>query len=72
MSRTSKVRARQSWRVWCAPIALAMVTAIGLACALLSDGQGWRLFACLCLTVPLVVIGGACARARPDDAHDRG
>lgn len=44
------------WRVWAWPVALALLTAIGLLSALLADGWGDVLSWC-CLTVPLAVAG---------------
>jgi hypothetical protein len=50
--------------IWRWPLALAVLTCLGLAAALLGEGGVWWGLSWIALTIPLVVIAAAIQRRR--------
>jgi hypothetical protein len=57
-------REHRAWRVWPAPIALAVVIMAGLLSALLGDLLAWKTVGWVCLFIPVVTAGWFALRRR--------
>jgi hypothetical protein len=56
--------AHHFWRVWAAPVGLAVVTVFGLLSALLGDVWIWKGLAWVSLLIPVVTAGWFARRKR--------